>query len=157
MSVQYRFADRKDISLILSFIKGLAAYEEMENQVFVTEDVLEEWIFEKNIAEVLFVMEDGREVGFALYFYIFSTFAGTAGFFIEDLFVLPECRGKGFGKGLIKQLAKIAMERGCGRLEWSCLNWNQSSIDFYLSLGARRMSEWNNYRITGETLVKLGA
>ena len=100
-------------------------------------------------------MENEKEVGFALFFYNFSTFLGQAGIYLEDLFVLPEYRGKGYGKAILKQLAKLAVERGCGRLEWACLDWNKPSIDFYLSLGAIPMEEWTTYRVTGDTLKKL--
>ena len=109
----------------------------------------------KRHAEVIFALEDGREVGFALFFHNFSTFLGRAGIYLEDLFVKPEFRGKGYGKATLKQLAHIAVERGCGRLEWYCLDWNKPSIDFYLSLGATPMDEWTVYRLTGETLLKM--
>lgn len=104
---------------------------------------------------MIFALEDGREVGFALFFHNFSTFLGRAGLYLEDLYVKPEYRGKGYGKGLLKTLAKIAVERDCGRLEWWCLDWNKPSIDFYLSLGAEPMKDWTTYRITGETLTKM--
>lgn len=150
-----RFAEEKDVSIILKFIRELAGYERMSDAVVATEDLLKEWIFEKKKAEVLFVMEDGREVGFALFFHNFSTFLGRAGLYLEDLYVLPEYRGRGYGKALLKQLARIAMERGCGRLEWSCLDWNKPSIDFYRSLSAEPMDEWTVYRLAGETLKKM--
>ena len=134
--MRFRFANKKDCGLILSFIRQLAAYEKMTDQVVATEDLLQEWIFEKNKAEVLFVCEGEKEVGFALFFHNFSTFLGRAGIYLEDLFVLQEYRGKGYGKALLKMLAQITAERGCGRLEWACLDWNQPSIDFYRSLGA---------------------
>ena len=117
------------------------------------EELLREWIFEKQKAEVLIASMDGEEVGFALFFHNFSTFLGRAGIYLEDLFVRPEYRGRGCGKALLKKLAQITVERGCGRLEWSCLDWNKPSIDFYLSLGAKPMDEWTTYRLTGETLV----
>ncbi len=126
----------------------------MSDQVIATEDLLREWIFEKKKAEVLFVCEEDKEVGFALFFHNFSTFLGRAGICLEDLFVLPEYRGRGYGKALLKELARITVERGCGRLEWSCLDWNRPSIDFYLSLGAVSMDDWTAYRLTGETLLK---
>jgi len=151
----FRFAEERDCALILQFIQGLAEYERMADQVIATEVLLQEWVFEKKKAEVLFACEDGREVGFALFFHNFSTFLGRAGIYLEDLFVLPEHRGKGFGKAILQQLAKIAVERGCGRLEWACLDWNRPSIDFYLSLGAAPMDEWTTYRLTGVTLQKL--
>ena len=151
----FRFAVERDCALILQFIRDLAEYEKMSDQVVATEALLREWIFEKKKAEVLFACEDGHEVGFALFFHNFSTFLGRAGIYLEDLFVLPEHRGKGYGKAILQQLAKITVERGCGRLEWACLDWNRPSIDFYLSLGAAPMDEWTTYRLTGVTLQKL--
>ena len=109
-------------------------------------------VFEKKKAECIFACENGKEVGFALFFHNFSTFLGRAGIYLEDLFVLPEYRGKGYGKAILKELARIAVERKCGRLEWWCLDWNKPSIDFYLSLGAEQMSDWTVYRLTGEAL-----
>lgn len=150
-----RFAKREDVGQILEFIRRLAAYEKLEHEVVATEETLEEWLFDKEKAEVLFAVVDGKEVGFALFFHNFSTFLGRAGIYLEDLYVEPAFRGQGIGKGLIKQLARIAVERGCGRLEWWCLDWNQSSIDFYRSLGAEAMDEWTVYRIAGETLTQL--
>lgn len=155
MEITYRFAQKKDAGLILHFIRQLAAYEKMEDQVAATEALLEEWIFEKKHAEVLFALADGKEVGFALFFHNFSTFLGRAGLYLEDLFVLPAYRGMGAGKGLLRELARIAVARGCGRLEWCCLDWNQPSIDFYLSLNACPMAEWTIYRLTGDTLKKM--
>ena len=152
---QFRYANESDVSLILEFIKGLAEYEKMSDEVIATEDLLREWIFEKKKAEVIFALEDTQAVGFALFFHNFSTFLGRAGIYLEDLFVKPEYRGKGYGKALLKQLAAIAVERGCGRLEWSCLDWNKPSIDFYLSLGAKPMDEWTVYRVTGKKLNQL--
>jgi GNAT superfamily N-acetyltransferase len=149
---QFRFATEEDTGLILDFIRGLAEYEKMADQVVATEELLREWIFEKKKAEVIFALEDGVEVGFALFFHNFSTFLGRAGIYLEDLFVYPAYRGRGHGKALIRELARITVERGCGRLEWCCLDWNQPSIDFYLSLGAVPMDEWNIYRLTGEGL-----
>ena len=150
----YRAAREQDVPLILEIIRQLATYEKMMDEVVATEEILREWIFENGKAEVIFALEGDKEVGFALFFHNFSTFLGRAGIYLEDLFVLPEYRGKGYGKGLLKQLAKIAVERGCGRLEWACLNWNQPSIDFYLSMGAQPMNDWKVYRLTGETLQK---
>lgn len=154
-TVTFRKAERKDVALILEFIQGLAAYEHMENDVIADEALLEEWIFDKQKAEVIFAVADGKEVGFALFFHNFSTFLGRAGLYLEDLFVKPEYRGKGYGKAILKKLAAIAVERGCGRLEWSCLDWNTPSIDFYRALGAVPMDEWTVYRVTGETLITL--
>ncbi len=154
-NILFRFAEEKDVPVILQFIKELADYEKMLDEVVANEELLREWIFDKQKAEVLFALIDGKEAGFALFFHNFSTFLGRAGIYLEDLYVKPEYRGKGLGKGLLKQLAKIAVERGCGRLEWSCLDWNKPSIDFYLSLDATPMDEWTVYRLTGETLKKL--
>ena len=150
---EFRFATENDVALILDFIKGIAEYEKMSDEVVADEGLLTEWIFEKKRAEVIFALENGKEVGFALFFHNFSTFLGRAGIYLEDVFVLPEYRGRGHGKGLIRELAKIAVERGCGRLEWCCLDWNKPSIDFYLSLGARAMDEWTTYRLAGDRLT----
>ena len=150
----FRFANENDCGVILNFIRGLAEYEKMSDQVVATEDLLREWIFKKRKAEVLLACREGKEIGFALFFHNFSTFLGRAGIYLEDLFVLPEYRGQGCGKAMLQELARITVERGCGRLEWSCLDWNQPSIDFYLSLGAVPMSDWTAYRLTGETLQK---
>ena len=152
---EFRFATEKDVALILDFIKALAEYEKMSDDVVADENLLREWIFEKKKAEVIFAMENGKEVGFALFFHNFSTFLGRAGIYLEDLFVMPEYRGRGHGKRLIRELARIAVERGCGRLEWCCLDWNKPSIDFYRSLGAISMDEWTTYRLTGEALEKI--
>lgn len=149
---EFRFATEQDVALILDFIKALAEYEKMSDQVVADVHLLREWIFEKKKAEVLFALEDGKEVGFALFFHNFSTFLGRAGIYLEDLFVMPEYRGHGHGKALIRELARITVERGCGRLEWCCLDWNQPSIDFYLSLGAAPLDEWTTYRLTGTRL-----
>lgn len=154
-SLNFRYAERKDIPLILRFIRELADYEKMLDEVVADEATLESWIFDKQKAEVIFAVADGREVGFALFFHNFSTFLGRAGLYLEDLYVRPEYRGKGYGKAILKKLAAIAVERGCGRLEWWCLDWNKPSIDFYLSLGAEPMSDWTVYRIAGDTLTKL--
>ena len=151
--VTFREAVREDVPLMLEFIKGLAEYEKMSDEVVATEEILDEWLFDKEKAEVIFAIAEGEEVGFALFFHNFSTFLGRAGIYLEDLFVKPKYRGNGYGKAILKRLAQIAVERGCGRLEWSCLDWNQPSIDFYLSLGATPMSGWTGYRLTGKTLA----
>lgn len=155
MSFYFRKAEAADTALILRFVQELAAYEKMCDQVVATEDVLRDWLFEKKSAEVVFAVEDGREVGFALYFYNFSTFLGRSGIYLEDLFVKPECRGRGYGRALLKELARTAVEQGCGRLEWCCLNWNRPSIDFYLSMGAEPMKDWTVYRVMGDALPRL--
>ena len=146
---------RNRLPQILHFIKELAIYEDMLDDVVATEGLLREWIFEKQKAEVLLAEEDSIPVGFALFFHNFSTFLGRAGIYLEDLFVMPEHRGKGYGKALLRRLAQITMERGCGRLEWSCLDWNKPSIDFYLSLDAIPMDQWTVYRLTGDTLRRM--
>ena len=151
-SFEIIFATENDCADILNFIRLLAEYEKMSDEVVASEELLREWIFEKKKAEVIFAVEDGKKVGFALFFHNFSTFLGRAGIYLEDLFVLPEFRGKGYGKALLRKLAAITVERGCGRLEWSCLDWNKPSIDFYLSLGAKPMDGWKVYRLDGETL-----
>ena len=162
MDLSFRYAERRDTALILKFIKELAEYEKMLHEVVATEELLEDWIFNKQKAEVMFAMADGKEAGFALFFHNFSTFLGRAGIYLEDLYVNPEYRGCGIGKALLKKLGKVAKERGCGRLEWWCLDWNtpsigfyKSSIDFYRSMGAEPMEDWTVYRIAGESLNKL--
>ena len=152
---RFRAAVRADVPLILTFIRELADYEGMLDEVVADEATLEEWLFDRRAAEVVFALEEGREVGFALFFHNFSTFLGRSGVYLEDLYVRPEHRGKGYGKALLKRLARIALERGCGRLEWWCLDWNHPSIDFYLSMGAEPMSDWTVYRVAGEALSEL--
>ena len=153
--IEFRFAERIDTPLILEFIKELADYEKMLSEVVANEETLEKWLFDKERAEVIFVLENNKEVGFVLFFYNFSTFLGKSGLYLEDLYVKPEYRGKGYGKALLKKLAQIAVERDCGRLEWWCLDWNKPSIDFYKSLGAEAMEDWTVYRLAGETLKNL--
>ncbi len=155
-SFKFRFATREDIPLILHFIKELADYEKLLHEVVATEEILDEWLFEKNKAEVIFVLEGEKEVGFALFFHNFSTFLGRSGIYLEDLFVIPEYRGKGYGKALLEKLAQIAVERGCGRLEWWVLDWNTPSIEFYKAMGAVPMDEWTVFRISGDTLQQMG-
>ena len=151
----FRGACPEDTALILRFIRELAAYEQLEDQVVADEETLRRWIFEKKGAQVVFALADDTEVGFALYFHNFSTFLGRSGIYLEDLFVRPEYRGRGCGKALLCRLAAIAKEEGCGRLEWWCLDWNKPSIDFYKSMGAEPMEDWTVYRVTGETLDEL--
>ncbi len=153
--ISFRYAEEKDVSLILKFIRDLAEYEGLLQEVVATEDILREWLFEKKSAEVLFAVLDGKEIGFALYFYNFSTFLGRSGIYLEDLYVDPLYRGKGYGKAILKKLAKTAVEKGMGRLEWWCLDSNTKSIGFYLSLGAEAMEDWTVYRLSGETLNAL--
>ena len=151
----FRSATEQDTGLVLQFIRALAEYEKMLDLVVADEALLEDQLFRKKNAEVIFAMEDGKEVGFALFFHNFSTFLGRSGLYLEDLYVFPEYRGKGYGKALLRKLASLAVDRGCGRMEWWCLDWNQPSIDFYRSLGAEPMNEWTVYRLTGETLERL--
>ena len=151
----FRAATRDDAPLILAFIKELAEYEERLTDVTATPELLEHWLFDKEAAEVLFAAVDGKEVGFALYFSNFSTFLGKAGLYLEDIFVLPKYRGRGVGKALLAELARIAVERGYGRMEWACLDWNAPSIGFFRSFGAVDLSEWTTYRLAGSPLAKL--
>ena len=150
-----RKAGRQDVPLLLEFIGGIAKYEKMENEVIASAEVLEREMFDEHRAEAVFAVADGREVGFALYFYKFSTVIGHSGLYLEDLFVWPEERGKGYGKALLLHLVKTAREHNCGRMEWTCLNWNQPSIDFYISLGAIPMKEWTIYRLDANALKRL--
>lgn len=152
---QFRTATPTDTALILHFIKELAQYEKMLDQVVATEDTLRRSLFEQHQAEVIFVLHEGKEVGFALYFHNFSTFVGRAGLYLEDLYVMPEYRGLGYGKGLLRRLAQIAVERHCGRMEWVCLDWNTPSIGFYRSLGAQPMDDWTIYRLAGQSLQEM--
>lgn len=153
-----RKAEKKDLALILYFIKELAEYERLSHEVVATEADLEQHLFgAEKVAEVLLGYEGEQPVGFALFFHNFSTFLGKPGIYLEDLFVLEEHRGKGYGKKLLASLAAHALERNCGRLEWAVLDWNEPSIEFYKSLGARMMNEWIVNRMTGENLVKLAS
>jgi len=152
-----RFATEEDTPLILQFIRDLAEYEHMLDQVVATEEILRVSLFEKKQAEVIIGEYKGIPVGFALFFHNFSTFLGKANLYLEDLFVMPSARGKGFGKILLAFLGKIALDRGCGRLDWWCLDWNTSSIDFYLEMGALPMSDWTVYRVEGDRLNQLAS
>jgi len=153
--IQLRFAEEKDVALILGFIRGLAEYEHLLDTVKIQEADIKKYVFEKKLIEVVIGEYDGTPAGFALFFHNFSTFVGKPGIFIEDIFVKPEFRGKGLGKIFFSFLAKIAVERDCGRLEWLCLNWNEPSIKFYKSQGAQAMDEWSTYRVTGDGIKKL--
>lgn len=154
-TMTFRNATEQDCGLILEFIKELAVYEKMLPEVVATEEMLRQVVFEQGRAEVIFALEDDVEVGFALFFHNFSTFVGRSGLYLEDLFVKPAYRGKGYGKALFQKLARIAVERNCGRFEWCCLDWNQPSIDFYRSMGAVAMDEWTTYRLSGQALQDL--
>ena len=149
-----RPAREEDIPALLGFIHEMAEYEKMSDQVTATEELLHKWIVEKEKAEVLIPTVDGKSVGYALFFHNFSTFLGKSGIYLEDVYIQPEYRGRGYGKAIFQKLAQIALDRGCGRLEWVCLDWNQPSIDFYLSMEAEPQPEWTIYRLTGETLEK---
>jgi GNAT superfamily N-acetyltransferase len=150
-------AAQSDVPLILNFIRKLAEYEKLSHLVIATEDNIREHVFGPNpVAEVLLAYWDSEPVGFALYLRNFSTFLGQAGLYLEDLFVEPPHRGKGIGKALLARLAKIALKRGYGRLEWAVLDWNTPSIEFYRSLGAVPLDEWKAYRLTGDALARLG-
>jgi len=155
--LRIRFAVAEDVPLILDFIRKLAEYEHMLDKVAATEEVLREWLFEKGKAEALIGELNGEPVAFALFFHNFSTFLGRGGIYIEDLYVQEKERGKGIGRKMLEFLAHLALERGCGRLEWWCLDWNKSSIAFYLSLGAVAMSDWTVYRVAGDALKNLAS
>lgn len=147
-----------DVPLVLRFIKALAEYERMTDQVVATEESVRESLFGgRPSAEAAIARVNGDPVGFAVWFYNYSTFLSRPGLYLEDLFVLPECRGRGVGRALLQHLARVAVSRGCGRLEWAVLDWNDLAIRFYLSLGAQPMSEWTVYRLTGDSLKRLAA
>jgi len=150
-----RPAEESDVKIILQFIKGLGEYEKLSNEVVATEEKLRKTLFKQKIAEVIIGEYGGEPVGFALFFHNYSTFLGQAGIYLEDLFIIPEMRGKGFGKTMLKHLAKLALDRDCGRLEWACLDWNEPSICFYKGLGAKALDDWTVYRVTGETLFDM--
>ena len=149
-----RFAHEQDNALVFSFIRKIAEYEKMSNDVVTTEEMLYDSLFVRRAAQVVLAEYEGKPVGFALFFHNFSTFTGRQGLYLEDVFVDPGMRGKGIGKVLLTFLARVAVERGCGRMEWTCLNWNKPSIAFYEKLGAKAMSDWSVYRLEGETLQK---
>ena len=150
-----RFAKREDTELVLKFIKELADYEELLDEVVADKETLEDSLFDREMAEVIIGEYQEKPVGFALFFHNFSTFLGKPGIYLEDLYVKPEYRGNGFGKNLLSFLADLTVKRNCGRLEWWVLDWNKSSIDFYESLGAKAMDEWTVYRLTGKSLQDL--
>ena len=152
---QIRPAKETDVTLILQFIKGLGEYEKLSHEVVATEEKLHKTLFQQKMAEVIIGEFNGEPVGFALFFHNYSTFLGQAGIYLEDLFIIPEMRGKGFGKKMLSHLAKLAVERDCGRLEWACLDWNEPSICFYKGLGAKALEDWTVFRLTGNTLLDL--
>ena len=153
---QIRPARVKDVPIILQLIRDLATYERAPNEVTATEEQLVDVLFgERSAAEVLLAFEEESPVGFAVYFYSFSTWLGRPGLYLEDLFVNPEKRGKGYGRALLVELAKIARDRGCGRMEWAVLNWNEPAIKFYQAIGAKPMDEWTVFRLTRDEIAKL--
>jgi GNAT superfamily N-acetyltransferase len=154
--LQLRFAERADTEFVLQFIRELADYERLASEVVADEALLEKWLFgERPVAEVILAERHGDAVGFALFFHNFSTFLGRPGIYIEDIYVRPGARGTGVGKALLTCVSRIALDRGCGRLEWSVLDWNEPAIAFYERLGAVPMDEWTVYRVTGEPLIEL--
>lgn len=150
-----RFAEEKDIKLILDFIKELADYEKLLHEVVATEEILMESLFVRKAAEVVIAEYKEEAIGFALFFHNFSTFVGRPGIYLEDLYIRPEMRGRGYGKTLLSFLAKLGLERNCGRFEWWCIDWNEPSIEFYKSIGAEAMDEWTVYRVHGNALTDL--
>jgi GNAT superfamily N-acetyltransferase len=149
-------ASPADVPVVLGFIRSLAEYEHLTNEVVATEELLRRHLFgAERRAEAVIAREDGEPAGFALYFHNFSTFLGRPGLYLEDLFVLPEKRGRGIGRALLLYLARLAFERGCGRMEWAVLDWNAPAIGFYQSLGAKPLSEWTVHRLTGAALEEL--
>jgi GNAT superfamily N-acetyltransferase len=157
MTLNIRPAKPADVPVVAELIWQLARFEKLEDEVVLTEELLEAGLFgPRPYAEALLAEEDGEPIGFALFFHTFSTFLARPGIYLEDLFVLPEHRGRGVGRALLAHLARLAIERGCGRLEWAVLNWNKEAIRFYERLGARPNSEWTVYRVAGEALNALG-
>ena len=151
-----RTATQGDVPQILEFIRALAEYEKLAHKVVATEELLHRTLFgPRPYAEVLLAEDDGKPVGFALFFHNYSTFLARPGIYLEDLFVIPEARGRGYGKALLARLARLAIERECGRVEWAVLDWNAPSIAFYESLGAQMLTDWKIFRLTGEALEEL--
>ena len=153
--LSFRYAQEEDAEKILFFIRALAEYEKMEHDVVATPQLLKEWIFEKKKAEVIFPVVDGKEIGFALFFHNFSTFLGRAGLYLEDLFVKPDYRGKGYGTAMLAWLAKKAVDEDCARFEWVCLDWNEPALKVYRRLGAQPQNQWVIQRLTGQELQAL--
>ena len=153
--ISFRKAEKKDSALILTFIKAIAEYEKMSGQVLNDESKINSLLFDKKVAEVIFLLLNDKEIGFALYFYNYSTFVGKTTLYLEDLFIYEKYRHRGYGKLLFNELVNIAVENDCGRMEWTCLNWNKPSIKFYESLGSVPMNEWTTYRLDNKTLVSL--
>jgi GNAT superfamily N-acetyltransferase len=157
MKLVIRPGEKGDVSVIAHLIRELSRFEKLEHEVTMTEELLAENLFGPHrYAETLIAEDEGSPIGFALFYHTFSTFLGKPGLYLEDLFVVPEQRSHGVGRALLKELARVALERGCGRLEWAVLNWNREAIKFYERLGARPNSEWTVYRLAGEALTALG-
>jgi GNAT superfamily N-acetyltransferase len=157
MKLVIRPGEKADVSVIAHLIRELSRFEKLEHEVTMTEELLAENLFGPHrYAETLIAEDEGSPIGFALFYHTFSTFLGKPGLYLEDLFVVPEQRSHGVGRALLKELARVALERGCGRLEWAVLNWNREAIKFYERLGARPNSEWTVYRLAGEALTALG-
>lgn len=152
-----RFAKEEDVPLILAFIKELADYEKLLHEVVATEEILMQSLFVRKVAEVVIAEYKEKPIGFALFFHNFSTFLGKPGIYLEDLYITPDMRGRGYGKTLLSFLAKLAKDRDCGRFEWWCIDWNEPSIEFYKSIGAEPMDEWTVYRVDGDRLDNLAA
>lgn len=150
-----RFTDEEDVPLILSFIRQLAIYEKLLDEVVATEETLRDSLFNKKAAEVIIGEYNDEPVGFCLFFHNFSTFIGRPGLYLEDIYIIPEARGNGFGKVMLSYLARLAVERNCGRFEWACLDWNKPAINFYKQMGAMPMDEWTVYRLQGQALQDL--
>ncbi len=156
MTLRIRPGELEDVPLIAELIRGLARYEKLEHEVVMTEEKLTEGLFgERRYAETLIAENAGEHVGFALFFHNFSTFLAQPGIYLEDLYVVPEHRGRGVGRALLERLAQVAVDRGCGRLEWAVLDWNKDAITFYERLGAKANTDWTVYRLTGEPLRAL--
>lgn len=155
MAINIRFAGPEDIPTLLRFIDALSVYQHMEDEVSVTPERLQKWLFDHRMAEALLAEQDGEPVGLAVFFHMFSAFPGLPGLYLQDLFVDPASRGAGCGRALMAALARLAEERGCDCVEWACLDWNRPSIEFYRSLGAEPMPEWTNYHLSGEALHRL--
>jgi len=153
--MKIRYAHRSDIKNIINLIMELAIYEKLENEVIATPELLEEWAFDKEKCKILLCEIEDKIIGYCIYFYNFSTFLGKAGIYIEDIYITPNMRGNGYGKTLFQEIAKIADEEGCGRIDWNCLDWNQPSIDFYKSLGAIPLDEWTSFRLTEYNIHQL--
>ena len=157
MALSIRPAEPADVPVVAGLIRQLARFEKLEHEVVLTEELLKAGLFgARPYAEAVLAEEDGQAIGFALFYHNFSTFLARPGMYLEDLFLLPDHRGRGVGRALLAHLARSAVERGCGRLEWAVLNWNQEAVRFYERLGARPNSEWTVYRLTGEALRALG-